>query len=134
MKLTRALPHPSWLHPPLSHAHTGLPELEVQEPDTHYPLSITLPMLGMTWLNLGLFAYTCWLTFRVLRWAFALFGPAQPLALAAAAAYLVLSFWLYSQPVNALKAMQTQRGHPGKLAQSEANLAALDNSSARKDS
>lgn len=105
----------------------------MQEPVTYYPLSITLPMLGMTWLNLGLFAYTCLLTFRAARWVFALFGPAQPLALAAAAAYLALSFWLYSQPVNALAAMRTQRGHPGKLAQSEANLAALDGS-VRKDS
>lgn len=106
----------------------------MQEPVTYYPLSITLPMLGMTWLNLGLFAWAILLTFRAARWVFALFGPLQPLAVALAAAYLVLSFWLYSQPVNALKAMQTQRVHPGKLAQSEANLAALDGSGGRKDS
>ena len=35
--------------------------------------------------------------------------------------------------VNALQALQAQRGRPGQLAQSEANLAGMDGSS-RKDS
>ena len=105
----------------------------MREPDTRYPLSITLPMLGMTALNLGLFGWACLLTFRAARCLFALAGPAQPLALAAAAAYLALALWLYSQPVNALQALQAQRGRPGQLAQSEANLAGMDGSS-RKDS
>lgn len=93
----------------------------MQEPTTEYELSTTVPMVGMVVLNLGLFAYVCWLTFRAAAWVFTLFGPAQPLALAAAAAYLALALYLYSRPVNALQ-VHAQRLRPGALAQSEANL------------
>lgn len=111
----------------------GLPELEAtfQEPDTHYPLSITLPMVFMVLLNLGLFAWAGLLSFRAWRWAFGLLGPLQPAGLAAAAAYLALSVWLYSRPVNALQ-MHAQQGRPGSLAQSAADLQAL-NGAARKE-
>lgn len=96
----------------------------MQSPDTHYPLSITLPMFAMVLLNLALFGWACLLTFRAARWAFALAGPAQPLALAAAAAYLALSLWLYSRPVDAL-AVHSQQARPGKLAQSSGDLKAM---------
>lgn len=49
------------------------------------------------------FAGVSWLAFRALSALFALFGPAQPLALALVAAYLALSFYLYSRPVDALQ-------------------------------
>lgn len=88
-------------------------------------------MLAMVLLNLALFAAFCWHIFRAARWAFSLFGPAQPLALAAAAAYLALSVWLYSRPVDALK-LQGQVRHPGALAQSAPNSAALQDGEARK--
>ncbi|EFN60141.1 hypothetical protein CHLNCDRAFT_133550 [Chlorella variabilis] len=103
----------------------GLPELAPQEPDTEYPASITLGMLGVVVANMALFCLTCWLSFRFWRWLFALFGPAQPVALAAAAGYLALAFWLYSRPVNALQ-LHAEKRRPGQLAQSATNVAALD--------
>lgn len=81
----------------------------------------------MVLLNFGLAGYAALLTFRAARWAFALFGAAQPLALAIAAAYLALSVWLYSQPVNALE-VHRQSQRPGKLAASTASLDQLDGS------
>lgn len=126
-----ALLEPNPFPSPHTHPPPGLPELRIQEPDTEYGLDIGLPMLAMVLLNLGLFAAFCWQAFRAARWAFSLFGPAQPLALAAAAAYLALSVWLYSRPVDALK-LQGQRRRPGALAQSERNLAGLQGSEARK--
>lgn len=96
-------------------------------PNTEYPLSIGVPMVGVVLLNFALFAGACWASFRVWRAFFALFGPLQPLALAAAAAYLALSFWIYSRPVNALQIhnLHRQRLHPSELARSAKELPAL---------
>ena len=96
----------------------------MQVPTTEYGPDITVPMVLMVLLNLGLFGAACWQSFRAARWLFGLFGPAQPLALAAAAGYLALCLWLYSRPVDALK-LHAQMRRPGKLAQSERDLAAL---------
>jgi hypothetical protein len=102
----------------------GLPELRPREPDTEYPLSITVNMSLMISANILLFCYAAWLSFRSARWLLALCGPLQPAALALAVAYLSLSFWLYSRPVNALQ-VHAEQLHPSKLAQSAADLAAL---------
>lgn len=118
----------------------GLPELEVQEPDSVYDLDITLPMVAVVLANFAAFAGVCWLAFLAARSFFALFGWAQPLALAAAAAYLTLSFWIYSRPVNALQLHQKlarKSLRPSQLAQSEKDLRALgkrDGAAAAADS
>jgi hypothetical protein len=99
----------------------GLPELQPQEPDTAYPLIITLSMLAVVAVNLVLFGAMCWHTFRLWRWVFALFGPLQPAALAVAALYLATAAWLYSQPVNALQ-LHSELRRPCKLAKSATTL------------
>ena len=103
----------------------GLPELRPQQPDTVYPLSISVPMFGMVLLNTAVFAVVCWQSFRFWRWILSLFGPLQPFVLAAAAAYLAVSIWLYSQPINALQ-WQAQQRRPAGLAQSKANQTTLE--------
>ncbi|KAL4450197.1 hypothetical protein ABPG77_010866 [Micractinium sp. CCAP 211/92] len=105
----------------------GLPELQVKEPDSVYDLDITLPMVAVVLANFAAFAGVCWLAFRAARSFFALFGPAQPLVLAALVAYLALSVWIYSRPVNALELHQKlarKSLRPSQLAQSEKDLRA----------
>lgn len=107
----------------------GLPELQPTRPDTQYGHDITLPMLAMVLINFAAFGAASWLSFRFWRAIFALFGPLQPLALALAAAYLALSFWLYSRPVNALhlhNARKQQRQPSQQAVAAAAELAALN--------
>ncbi|KAL4452524.1 hypothetical protein ABPG75_008186 [Micractinium tetrahymenae] len=106
----------------------GLPELQIREPDSVYGYDITVPMVAVVLANFAAFAGVCWLAFRAARSFFALFGAAQPLALALAAAYLALSFLIYSRPVNALQLHQRlarKSLRPSQLAQSERDLRAL---------
>lgn len=98
------------------------------------------PQVAVVLANFAAFAGVCWLAFLAARSFFALFGWAQPLALAAAAAYLTLSFWIYSRPVNALQLHQKlarKSLRPSQLAQSEKDLRALgkrDGAAAAADS
>lgn len=101
-------------------------------PASSLPAHVTHPaphplQVAVVLANFAAFAGVCWLAFRAARSFFALFGPAQPLALAALVAYLALSVWIYSRPVNALELHQKlarKSLRPSQLAQSEKDLRA----------
>ena len=90
-------------------------------PDTVYPLSIRVNMGAMILLNIALALCCAWISLRCGRWLLSLFGPLQPAVLLALAAYLTLSVWLYSQPVDALQLHNEWRTRSGKLARGDGN-------------
>ena len=104
--------------------------MQVDWPDCKYPLSIRLKMLLSVIFNLLAFTWVVLQSVRFWRWAFSFFGPLEPLALVLAATYLAASFWVYSQPVNALDLHGKRQRTPQLAAPSSAGTSAGANGSA----
>jgi hypothetical protein len=90
----------------------GLPELPDVEADFDFPADVRAMMLVIPPIHFAVTAAAAWATFRLARAVLGLLGPLQLPALLLFAAYVAASFYVYSEPVDALtlhKEMQQQR-------------------------
>jgi hypothetical protein len=98
----------------------GLPEFQEPAPQWDYPIYIRLSMLGVVVLNLIVSAAALRWTILLLRAVLVRLGPLQWPVVLISVLYLAASFYVYSEPVDALTVharMLSQRKRHPKLVQ-----------------